>query len=629
MPPTPPHPNPDAPAVVLSTGAVGGRPTIELREMASGQLEAFLVSDAATPIRTGVVLTAIGRGYKLTCRIRQRQFWFKPEEVVRQMVLNRLIDDLGYSPDQIAVEIPIQMGSTVHPKPADIVVFHDSSRQRQWITIEVKKPRSSEGIEQLKSYMNATGSLFGYWTDGIDERFLLRAAPNDFSKPIWRLPRSGETLEDVDEPLTREKLRPIRDLHSVFVDIEQEILAHQSVDTFNEIFKIIFAKLYDERTNLPKENSVPRFKLGLTEDPRQAVAGVHDLFNKATQKWRDVYEPGERIALSSTNIEFCVKALQRYHLLRSGDVLGSAFESLVNKEMKGDMGQYFTPRQVVSMMAAMLNPRIGERICDPACGSGGFLIYPMRRIFEYINSYWDDPDDQAEQRKDYAQNNLIGIDNDHRLVRVAKAYMIMENDGRGGIHSVDSLDYTDWSSDLKKLIVGRPSISSTQLNEPASLIRNRQSTDGVDIVLTNPPFAGAIKAVTTLRQYDLASKPTGGLKAQVVRAVLFLERSLDLLRPGGRMAIVLPQGLFNNIGDQPVRDFIAARARILAVVGLHLIRSSRSPSPRPPYCFFKNGLAKASVRTTMRSSLPFQCDRARLDSAGPNICQMAPHLIVT
>ena len=105
------------------------------------------------------------------------------------------------------------------------------------------------------------------------------------------------------------------------------------------------------------------------------------------------------------------------------------------------MGQFFTPRQVVDMMVTMLNPRLNETLCDPACGSGGFLIYGMKHVFAFIDEKWDDADDRAEQRKDYAQESLIGIDNDARLVRVAKAYMIMENDGRSGIRGIDSLDY--------------------------------------------------------------------------------------------------------------------------------------------------------------------------------------------
>lgn len=556
----------EQPAVVVYPGAIQGRPTVELRVLGDGSNEAFMVPSGGAPIPTGISLIVDGSCYKIRCRIRQRAYKFKPEELVRQFILNKLIDDLGYPESRIQVEVPIQMGSAVHPKPADIVVFGDDARTQHWMTIEVKKPQRKDGLEQLKSYMNASGSVFGYWSNGADETFLLRSDPNDFSKPIWRLPRYGETLDDVDEPLTRAKLTPVQDLYAVFTDMEQEILAHQSVDTFNEIFKVVFAKLYDERVNLYSDEAVADFRLGLSEDRAIAVARMKGLFQKARKKWKDVYGPGDDLELNDANIAYCLKTLQQYYLIRSGDVLGTAFELLVNQEMKGEMGQYFTPRQVVHMMTQMLNPKLEERICDPACGSGGFLIYAMRNVFEFIDIRWQDADDRAEQRKDYAQEFLLGMDNDPRLVRVAKAYMIMENDGRSGIRSVDSLDYGAWDKRLKESVLGR----SLEGGAPVGALTGRRlDDDGVEVILTNPPFAGAIKAVSTLRQYDLALKPKGGVKDSAVRAILFIERCLDMLKPGGRMGIVLPQGLLNNVNDQYVRDFVDARARILGVVGLH------------------------------------------------------------
>ncbi len=428
------------------------------------------MSSGATPIPTGVSLTEDKGKYYINCRIRKKRVLFKPEEIVRQKVLGMLIDDLGYPEDHIELEVGVQMGSSIHEKPADIVVSTDSSKTQVWLVVETKKPNRKDGVEQLKSYMNPTGSPFGYWTNGLDEKFLLRTGTNDFSRPIWRLPRYGEVQDDLDEPLTRDKLTPVRDLYSVFKDLEQEILAHQTVDTFNEIFKVVFAKLYDERVNLYSATAEAKFRIGLTENSPSVAARVRKLFSDAMRKWKDVYSENDLITLSDDNISYCVKALQPFHLIRSGDVLGVAFELLVNQEMKGDMGQYFTPRQVVDMMVKMMAPKLEETVCDPACGSGGFLIYAMREVFRFIDARWDDADDRAEQRKDYTQEKLIGMDNDTRLVRVAKAYMIMENDGRSGIHYMDSLDYAAWDKSLKSAIVGRPlkgpEASGTRLVNP-------------------------------------------------------------------------------------------------------------------------------------------------------------------
>ena len=574
-------------ATVIYPGDIAGRPTIELRLDPSGTNEAFLVPTGGAPVRTGVSLVEKSGVYFIHCRIRSKRLKFKPEEVVRQKVLGFLTGELGYSPDQISVEVPVVMGAAVHEKAADIVIYEDTTKKKEIIIVEVKKPNRKDGIDQLKAYMNATGAPFGFWSDGVDEKFLLRTGANDFSKPIWRLPRPGETLDDLDEALTREKLVPVKDLYGVFKDVEQEILAHQSLDTFNEIFKVVFAKLYDERVNLPTSASTPSFKMGLTEGSASVTKRVHSLFDKAKVKWKDVYLPADKIELSESNIAYCVQALQQYHLIRSGDVLGTAFELMVNKEMKGDMGQYFTPRQVVDMMVRMMNPRIADVVLDPACGSAGFLIYSMRRVFKYIEQTWDEADDRAEQRKDYAQEKVLGMDNDPRLVRVAKAYMIMENDGRSGVFFADSLDYDSWEKKIREAVAGR-SLAPTSIRS-GIFVDKRVATDGVDVILTNPPFAGAIKSSSTLRQYGLAQDEKGKMRTQLDRAKLFVERCIDLLRPGGRMAIVLPQGLFNNVGDLSAREFIAEKCRILAVVGLH------------PYTFKPFTLAKTSVLFVQRS----------------------------
>jgi type I restriction enzyme M protein len=568
-------------AEVLYAGELNGRPTIELRVRPDGTREAFLVTTGIAPVSTGVTIETEKDKHYLKCLIRNKRLKFKPEEVVRQKVLRWLVSELGYSPAQISVEVPVVIGGSVHDKNADIIVYENEVKENPSIIVELKRPKRKEGIEQLKSYMNATGAVFGYWSDGIDEKVLLRSNPNDFTKPIWRLPSKGETLEDIDEPLTRDKLSPVKDLYSVFKDIEQEILAHQTIDTFNEIFKVVFAKLYDERVNLHNATAIAKFRMGLTETPGVVATRIADLFKRAIAKWKDVYRPGDTIELSENNLAYVVQSLQQYHLIKSGDVLGVAFELLVNQEMKGDMGQYFTPRQVVSMMVEMLNPQLEETVCDPAVGSGGFLIYAMRHVFAQIDEKWDDADDRAEQRKDYAQEHLIGIDSDHRLVRVAKAYMIMENDGRSGVHSADSLDYDSWSERLRGQVLGR-SFAKAEV-KPGLLTTSRIPTDGVDVVITNPPFAGAIKAPTTLRQYKLSKDEKGKNRNEVERAKLFVERCIDMLKPGGRLGIVLPQGLMNNLSDAYVRTFIGDRCQILASIGLH------------PYTFKPFTLAKTSI----------------------------------
>lgn len=511
--------------------------------------EGIQVDAFGKPSPGGVEVFRKGGKSYVHCQIRDRDLRFKPEELVRQHALCELLEDLGYEKSQIGVEVPVQMGSEVHKKPADVVVYTDDKKTTPWIVVELKKPKRKEGIEQLKSYMNATGAQFGWWTNGSDAQYLLRTDPNDFSLRLTRVPAAGESLDDIDDPLTRERLKPVTDLLDLLLVCEEEILSHQSVNTFDELFKVIYAKLYDERMNLAHPSDVCQFRVGLTEDPEKVAERITRLYEKARRKWKGVFK--DDIELTPQNLTYVVAALQEYEFVSdsSGDVLGVAFEALINPETKGDKGQYFTPRHVIDMCVSMLDPTEEEKILDPASGSSGFLIRAMKHVNAKIDERFGiDPDKAAEHRKDYAQEMLVAMDNDPRLVRIAKAYMIIENDGRANVHFADSLDPRSWESEIRKKL------------------------EDVDLILTNPPFAGAIKTSTTLNQYDLTYRgDPGKAKAatKVVRAILFLERSLRILRPGGRMAIVLPQGLMNNVTDGYVRDFVDRNARILAIVGLH------------------------------------------------------------
>lgn len=519
-------------------------PTEGLPDGAVVELDAF-----GRPASGGVAVVRRGGKSYIRCVIREKDLRFKPEELVRQHALRRLLTELSYKVGQIRVEVPVQMGSELHKKPADIIVYPDDRRQNPWIVVELKKPKRKDGIEQLKSYMNATGAPLGWWTNGGDNQYLLRTEPNDFSLRLTRVPAAGESLADIDEPLTKGRLKPVADLLDLLKVCEEEILSHQSVDTFDELFKVIYAKLYDERMNLAAPDDVCRFRVGLTEEPDAVAERICALYDKARKKWKGIFT--DEIELTSANLTYVVAALQEYAFVsdNSGDVLGVAFEALIDPKTKGDKGQYFTPRHVIDMCVEMLNPQVDEKVLDPAAGSAGFLIRAMKHVNAWIDDrYGVDPDKAMEHKKDYAQEMLVGIDNDPRLVRIAKAYMIIENDGRSNIHFADSLDARSWDIEL------------------------RRKLEDVGIIITNPPFAGAIKTESTLTQYDLTYKgdPAGnGPAAQVVRAILFLERCLRTLIPGGRMAIVLPQGLMNNLNDGYVRAYIDRSARILAVIGLH------------------------------------------------------------
>jgi type I restriction enzyme M protein len=498
-------------------------------------------------------------------RLRAYKVTSAPEEIVRQWWLYRLKEVYGYDFAMMGVEVKVTVGSTEAKKKADIVVYQDVKWTVPRIFVEVKKPKRRDGLEQLKVYMNATGCRLGMWSNGTPPHvYLMRLEPKDDQEQVnWRelrnIPARNETLSDVDTPITRCELEPITDFLSILRECEDYIKAHEGSSPFDEIFKLVFTKLYDERAHLKNDTSQAHFRVGVFQAPEEARAKIGKLFEKAKARWSGVFKAGEEIGLTDESLAFCVSALQKAYLLKSdADVLGSAFEVMINPGMKGDKGQYFTPRHVIQMCIDVLDPRDGESFFDPACGSGGFLIGGMEHVFAKIEAERDDPNEIIENKKDYASENVFGIDYDHLIAKVAKAYMLIWGDGRSNIAVCDALNQDSWSSDtLAKFTVGEGSVR--QLRR-------------FDIIATNPPFAGDIAADDTLSKYELAYKPEkqGGRKRvnKLGKEKLFVERCLRMLKPLGRMAIVLPRGILKNYNDEYVRRFILREARILGVVAL-------------------------------------------------------------
>ena len=222
---------------------------------------------------------------------------------------------------------------------------------------------------------------------------------------------------------------------------------------------------------------------------------------------------------------------------------------MVNPDMKGDKGQYFTPRHVIKMCIDVLQPKEEEKILDPACGSGGFLIEALEHVFNRIRKDRDSESEIIDLQKDYAQECVFGMDYDPRIAKVAKAYMIIWGDGRSNIAVCDGLNSHSWSDD----VLGRFTVRRSGDKRNVELQK-------FDIIATNPPFAGDISSVDTLSQYELAYKTTGDGKKKLVNKLskekLFIERCINMLVPGGRMAIVLPRGILKNYSDEYVRLFM-------------------------------------------------------------------------
>ncbi len=513
-----------------------------------------------------------GKPY-LICYASGKERPAKPEEIVRQLYVKMLIDDYDYPRERIAIEKPVQMGSTVHDKPADIVIWDKDDSTAAYIIVECKKPKRSDGLEQLKSYCNAEGSPIGVWTNGGETIHLHRRDPNYYQN-LPDIPRASQTLSELlnerwtlDDLATNNVLvKEETTLKKIILDMENLVLANAGVDAFEEVFKLIYAKLYDEAQAAQggKKQRYLQFRVG-GATPSEFKNKINDLFDKARAKWPGVFLDGERIDLTPEHLVTCGSYLENVKLFNSNlQVIDEAFEYLSVEVGKGKKGQYFTPRMVIDMAVKMLNPSIDEFLIDTAAGSCGFTVHSIFHVWgnEFAAS------GPSKWQADYASSMVYAIDFDPRSIKIAKALNLIAGDGRTNVYRANSLDPRGWSDEV---IVGLRDRLQRFPDDSQKDNWNREHFRyfDFDVVLTNPPFAGDIKDSRILHQFDLAKKANGKWQSKVGRDVLFIQRNLEFLKPGGRMAIVLPQGQLNNATDKNIRDYIADSAHILAVVGLH------------------------------------------------------------
>lgn len=522
-----------------------------------------------------------GKSYAtVNCLIRKKDIKLTPEEVVRQLVLDKLINDYGYPTSRMQLEYPVYFGREV--KRADIVLMDEDRPTVPYIIIEVKKPKLKDGKEQLKSYCNSTGAPIAVWSNGEQIAYYNRKDPNYF-EDIRDIPKASQTLMDIiserwtiedlksNDVLQKDKIS----LKDKIKDLEDEVLANAGVDVFEECFKLIFAKLYDEFMSGQTPTRFLEFtNAGRTEFKLKEA--IQELFDKANKKWKGVFEENAKIMLSPSHLSICVASLQNVKLFNSNlEVVDDAFEYLMSKSSKGEKGQYFTPRYVIEMCVRMLNPHQNEKMIDTACGSSGFPVHTIFYVWDKIADKEGRPkgelfslDQKPYAYTEYVKDNIFAIDFDEKAVRVAKTLNLIAGDGHTNVLHLNTLDYDRWDETAKQDDWMR--IYSEGFYRLKDLRRGKGYQEfNFDIVMANPPFAGDIKETRILGHYELGKNTAGKMQNKVGRDVLFIERNLDFLKPGGRMAVVLPQGRFNNSSDRYIRDMIAERCRILAVVGLH------------------------------------------------------------
>lgn len=503
-----------------------------------------------------------------------------PEEIVRQLWVYKLMQQYGYKADEIDLEKGVQFGTEIGTKAADIIVYTDATKETPKIIVECKKPKRKDGIEQLKSYMNAKGAPVAIWSNGSDSIILYRPYPKEFDDTLFDLPKRGQEPKDVLEAKkTLLQLKKDFNFKKIIQDLEELVLADSGKDEFNEIFKLIFAKIWDEKEALEnRKDKVVEFRKAL--DPEITYDRINNLFHKACEEWPGIFKQGEDIELAKRHLQVCVGPIEGVRLMGSNlRIMDDAFEYLLPTEAKKKKGQFFTPRHVVEMCVRMLNPTRKEYVMDPACGSGGFLLHAMDWCYPATDT------ESRELRKHrYAAKYLWGVDFETRAAKTSRALMLIAGDGHTNIFGPDvsSLDPKTWyeTASGQALMQGlrQAKLTAKKIPENEPLTDDDKAWEyfdelKFDVILANPPFAGEMKDRKMLVHYELAKpalKRAGDDKQpKEERDVLFIERILKMLKPGGRAAIVLPQGKFNNSSLAFIREWILKKARLLAVVGLH------------------------------------------------------------
>lgn len=505
-----------------------------------------------------------------------------PEEVhATQVFSKRLIDEYEFSKENIQIrpQYFVRKSPSDEAKkdyPVDIAVFKGTGRAESDLIglVECKKKTRKDGLEQLKLYMDMCSSvIWGVWFNG-DEQINLQKIKKDgdiLYREIPNIPKKGQRVEDIGK-YKRKDLKPAKDLKSHFRVINNYLYGNMKKDDTStrnrakQIINLLFCKIYDEQyTGM---NDEVTFRAGVNEEKAKVAKRIKDLFIQVKARFSDVFEEDDTITLDPDSIVFAVGQIQELCITESErDVIGDAFEVFVGKALKDEDGQFFTPRNVIKMVVDIIDPDEKTMILDPACGTGGFLIEALRHVWAKIDDKakrlgWSKK--RIEEEKQYVATTYFrGIDKDSFVAKVTKAYMAIIGDGRGGVFCENSLEEVeDWSHKCQdKIDLGK-----------------------FDVVMTNPPFGSKIpiKDEKVLKQFSFGHKwkfhkknvkweqqselNNKGKKAGVEPQILFIERCLQFLKVGGRLGIVLPDGIYGNDKLGYIREYLKKNTKILAVI---------------------------------------------------------------
>ena len=505
-----------------------------------------------------------------------------PEEPVRQDYEKVLDEDYDYSYEQMNINVPIRRGTKKQKGEtdfADIVVYKTTDKKKREQNedilgiVETKRPTRKEGVKQLMTYMSATSCYWGIWTNGTEIEYIYRNLKTGEIKRnlIYQIPKNGETFGTIGR-VSKDKLRPNNNLKLIFNRLLKTLYSNTNISRReklgNEMIRLIFCKIWDERYDV---NALPKFRIGFKEeteepeDPKEVSKRINELFKEVKKELVSdgVFEENEEIKLDDKSIAYVVGELEPFSLQRTDkDVVGDAFEVFAESKLVGEKGEFFTPREVVKMAIKLIDPQPEQSVCDPACGSGGFLIYALEHVWKLMDNSkkYKGVQDLKLIKKEIAEKYFFGVDKEMDLVKIAKAYMAIVGDGRGGIVQQNSLhNAEDFEGRAKELFIKNEKLKK------------------FDIVLTNPPFGSKTKVLEDDAKYfDLGHvwkkdgevwKKTDKTK-ETEPQILFIERCLEMLREGGKLAIVLPETPFHAPNTRYVLNYIRKSNNIIAIIDL-------------------------------------------------------------
>ena len=588
--------------------------------------------------------------------IRDKWFVLKPEEEVRQRYVCRLVDSYGYGIKQMGEEVKVtnsQRGQGA--ARADIVIWRNEEDKRKGknalIVVECKAENVTiRQADYFQGYNYAAwaGAKF-FVTTNLKETRIFKVVEDAMPKKLEEIadiPSADMVNDDKKikamllqtKAFTRDEFsRLLFKCHNIIRNNDK--LSPEAA--FDEISKILFIKIRYERTNsgtqiFSKEEFLKQKKMYDAVKSKESPDYYQFLFNKTKEDFAKdhLFDENETIKIRENSFEQIVKELQVYNLsTTSDDVKGIAFEQFLGRTFRGELGQFFTPRTIVDFMVSVLDPQEGEYICDPCCGSGGFLI----RAFEYVREHIENEvevrkedvkkslftDDYSKLPKKEQEKNdqkvidafskmnyeldinnpmgrlrslsfdcIYGTDANPRMARTAKMNMIMHGDGHGGVHHHDGLLNVNgiWEGRFDVILTNPP--FGARIDKELKITEADRFTD-IEKIKAYEKRYGKENYDNALKQVnDHINQPILDLfqigKFSGLTEVLFIERCLNLLKPGGRMGIVLPEGVLNNTNLQKVRDFVESKAKILLIVSIPQdVFMAAGATVKPSLLFFK------------------------------------------